>query len=146
MVLEMIKRRPRVESPAAVMVHEIGLGLGPSLVAEVRGQGAPPDSADRRPASVQYASLCPRCSRLRHDPQPCPDAEPRVTRQRAVESPPLLAVVQPDEGSCCQYEPCPGRSAPVAGDGYHDTCRYLAGVKALGPSPPSRLRERTEAS
>jgi hypothetical protein len=147
MVLDLIKRRPRVESPAAVMVHEIGLGLGPSLVAEVRSPDAlAPDSADRRPASVPYASLCQRCSRLRHDPLPCPDLKPPALRQRAVGNPPLLAPVPPPDGTRCQYPECPARPAAVADDGYHDTCRYLAGVKALGAPPPVRAREHPEAS
>lgn len=144
MVLELIKRRPRVESPAAVMIHEIGLGLGPSLVAEVRDHGMPPpDSADRRPSGVPYADQCPRCSRLRHDPLPCPDPEPAETRLRAAEDPPPLA---PVPGTRCQYPECPARAAPVEDDGYHETCRYLAGVKALAPSPQEQMQERPKSA
>lgn len=127
------------------MIHEIGLGLGPSLVAEVRGHGMPPpDSADRRPSGVPYADQCPRCSRLRHDPLPCPDLEPAVNRQRAVERPPPLAAVPPGDGPRCLYASCGSPAGPIGDDGYHERCRHLAAVKAR--ADPVRMREHPEAS
>jgi hypothetical protein len=54
------------------------------------------------------------------------------------------SAVPPPESPCCKYPECPTRAALIDGDGYHETCRHLAAVKAL--APPTRMRERPEAS
>jgi len=64
--------------------------------------------------------------------------------------PPLMAVVPdaespPGSRARCRYPDCPTRADPVGDDGLHDTCRYLAGIKARSPHP-GQARERTEAS
>jgi len=143
MVLELIGRRPRVESPAAVMIHEIGLGLGPALVAAVREPARPaPDSADHRPSGVRYADQCPRCSRVRHEPLPCPDLEPAANRRRAIESPPPLASVPPGDSPRCLYAACGSPAEPIGDDEYHVRCRHLNDIKARA----AKVREHPEAS
>jgi hypothetical protein len=133
MVLELIGRRPRVDSPAAVMLHEIGLGLGPSLVAEVRGRGMPPpDSADRRPSSIPFGARCPRCSSPDHALPQCPERDPAPDTAPA---PP--GATEPAE-PCLAGERCQRHPVPVdKRTGYHPRCGAAAMARASMAARPA---------
>lgn len=57
------------------------------------------------------------------------DDRDELTPVRTIASP-LLAVVPPGDDGRCRDPKCPGRPPPSGDDGYHDTCRYLADVRA----------------
>jgi hypothetical protein len=69
----------------------------------------------------------------------------QVMSSRAIASP-LMAAVPTPEGSRCAYDGCRVSAAPVADDGYHESCRYLADVKARAAPPTVQAREHPEAS
>jgi hypothetical protein len=74
LVLQMLNKRPAVQSATAVLPHEIRNGNGPALVAQVRPSAA---TADRRPtggspSDVAARALCGRCGGPGHLKDRCP--------------------------------------------------------------------------
>lgn len=84
---------------------------------------------------------------------PLPSSGPVPVRAREVRDEPVkagvdrvrplwpAAVPHPDSPRCL-YPKCPTRSDLIEDDGYHDTCRLLAGIKALAPPPRGKENDR----
>jgi hypothetical protein len=116
------------QNPASVLYTEIDAGRGPALIAVARQQlAAHLSTADQRPAALQFRDLCPRCSRLRHDPVPCPDREPSSTPGSSAGSVSAVDTGEPClAGEHCLQPPSPADPAT----GYHVRCSAVASAWA----------------
>ncbi|HEV3381653.1 MAG TPA: hypothetical protein VG142_11815 [Trebonia sp.] len=127
MILELLAKRPTVDSAFAVMPTEIRNGNGPSLVAQVRAQGlATTSEAGRGLAAVPFRQLCQRCSKP-HGADPCSDADPQPTAREPHEHAAPVPAGQP----CSEWCVTPRASIPD-GKRYHEACGHLADIKANG--------------
>jgi hypothetical protein len=119
-VVQVLKDRG-AKSPGAVLRTEIRDGTAGALVTEARRRlTLSLLRGDPRPAAVQFRDLCPRCSRLRHDPAPCPISEPAARPVAVIGGQPCHA------GARCQQP-----QSPTDQDtGYHAQCALIAGARA----------------